>query len=107
VDEKGEPHLTDFGLGALSRIGEHCQRTMEVLAHELHGARASSGKQRGYQQPYRCLWLGAVLYELLTGQPPFAGGTTMKLSSCYSIRARPRPLKLKNDRDLSKFAEVP
>src|SRR5262249_2442447 len=47
--------------------------------------------------------LGAVLYQLLTGHPPFAGGTTYETIKLL-LEAEPRPLGLWNpkiDRDLS------
>ena len=57
LDAKGEPHLTDFGLARLVETESTCDAHAGRFGHaQLHGARTSSGKQRGCQQRHRCLW---------------------------------------------------
>ena len=57
LDAKGEPHLTDFGLARLVESESTCHAHDGSFGHaQLHGARTSSGKQRGRQQRHGCLW---------------------------------------------------
>ena len=108
LDQKGEPHLTDFGLARLVESESTVTRTNGSFGHaELHGA-GTSGREttRAVSSATDVYGLGAVLYQLLTGQPPFAGGTTyetIKLLLDTEPR-QPRLLNPKIDRDLSQFA---
>src|SRR5438874_4491730 len=77
LDQKGEPHLTDFGLARRVDTAGTMTRTLAVLATPSYMAPeqavGETGKLTNATDVYG---LGAVLYQLLTGQPPFAGGTT-------------------------------
>src|SRR5438034_8255766 len=77
LDEKSEPHLTDFGLARLVESESTVTRTLEVLGTPSYMAPEQAvGNNDVVSSVTDVYGLGAVLYQLLTGQPPFAGGTT-------------------------------
>jgi serine/threonine protein kinase/Tfp pilus assembly protein PilF len=104
LDAKGEPHLTDFGLARLVETESTVTRTMEVLGTPSYMAPEQAvGNNAQVSSATDVYGLGAVLYQLLTGHPPFAGGTTyetIKLLLDNEPR-QPRQLNPKIDRDLS------
>ena len=104
LDEKGEPHLTDFGLARLVETESTVTRTMEVLGTPSYMApEQAMGHNAAISSATDVYGLGAVLYQLLTGQPPFAGGTTYETIKLL-LDAEPRQPRLLNpkiDRDLS------
>src|SRR5437667_1575668 len=104
LDGKGEPHLTDFGLARLVETESTVTRTMEVLGTPSYMAPEQAvGNNARISSATDVYGVGAVLYQLLTGQPPFAGGTTyetIKLLLDTEPR-QPRLLNPKLDRDLS------
>src|SRR3989454_5104908 len=104
LDAKGEPHLTDFGLARLVESESTVTRTLEVLGTPSYMAPEQAvGNNAAVGSVTDVYGLGAVLYQLLTGHPPFAGGTTyetIKLLLDTEPR-QPRQLNPKIDRDLS------
>src|SRR5437870_6428028 len=104
LDQKGEPHLTDFGLARLVETESTVTRTLEVLGTPSYMAPEQAvGNNEAVSSVTDVYGLGAVFYQLLTGHPPFAGGTTyetIKLLLDTEPR-QPRLLNPKIDRDLS------
>jgi TolB-like protein/Flp pilus assembly protein TadD len=104
LDGKGEPHLTDFGLARLVESESTVTRTLEVLGTPSYMApEQAAGNNAKLTSAADVYGLGAVLYQLLTGHPPFAGGTTYETIKLL-LEAEPRPPRLWNpkvDRDLS------
>jgi TolB-like protein/tRNA A-37 threonylcarbamoyl transferase component Bud32 len=104
LDQNGEPLLTDFGLARLVDTESTVTRTMEVLGTPSYMAPEQAvGSNSVVSSVTDVYGLGAVFYQLLTGQPPFAGGTTyetIKLLLDTEPR-QPRLLNPKIDRDLS------
>src|SRR5436190_21806063 len=104
LDQEGEPHLTDFGLARLVETESTVTRTMEVLGTPSYMAPEQAvGNDAAITSATDVYGLGAVLYQLLTGQPPFAGGTSYETIKLL-LDTEPRDLRLWNpkiDRDLS------
>jgi WD40 repeat protein len=75
IDESGVPHVADFGLArrleeGLAMENNEVSGTPSYMAPE----QATAGVQK--ITPATDIWgLGAILYELVTGEPPFVGGT--------------------------------
>src|SRR6266545_4396577 len=104
LDLKGEPHLTDFGLARLVESESTVTRTLEVLGTPSYMApEQAAGNNTNLTKATDVYGLGAVLYQLLTGHPPFAGGTTYETIKLL-LETEPRPPRLWNskiDRDVS------
>ncbi len=107
LDAKGEPQLTDFGLARLVESESTVTRTLEVLGTPSYmapeQAAGNNPATAGLTSATDVYGLGAVLYQLLTGHPPFAGGTTYETIKLL-LETEPRPPRLWNpkvDRDLS------
>jgi TolB-like protein/Tfp pilus assembly protein PilF len=104
LDAKGEPHLTDFGLARLVESESSVTHTLDILGTPSYMAPEQAvGNNAAVSSVTDVYGIGAVLYQLLTGHPPFAGGTTyetIKLLEDTEPR-QPRLLNPKIDRDLS------
>src|SRR5437870_5531296 len=104
LDAKGEPHLTDFGLARLIESESSVTQTLDVLGTPSYMAPEQAvGNNAAVSSATDVYGLGAVLYQLLTGHPPFAGGTTYETIKLLED-TEPRPPRLLNpkvDRDLS------
>jgi TolB-like protein/predicted Ser/Thr protein kinase/Flp pilus assembly protein TadD len=104
LDANGEPHLTDFGLARLVEQGSTVTGSMEIMGTPSYMAPEQAiGNNAAVGRATDVYGLGAVLYELLTGRPPFSGGTTYETIHLLldSEPRQPRLLNRKVDRDLS------
>jgi serine/threonine protein kinase/Flp pilus assembly protein TadD len=104
LDAKGDPHLTDFGLARLLETESSVTRTTEALGTPSYMApEQARGDNAQLSSATDVYGLGAVLYQLLTGYPPFLGDTayeTIRLVLDTDPR-QPRLLNPKVDRDLA------
>src|SRR6266542_1976697 len=104
LDAKGEPHLTDFGLARLVETESSVTQTLDVIGTPSYMAPEQAvGNNAAVSSATDVYGLGAVHYQLLTAQPPFAGGTTYETIKLLldTEPKKPRLLNPKIDRDLS------
>ena len=104
LDAKGDPHLTDFGLARLLETESSVTRTTEALGTPSYMApEQARGDNAQLSSATDVYGLGAVLYQLLTGHPPFLGDTTYETIRLVldTDPRQPRLLNPKLDRDLA------
>ncbi|MCB1095629.1 MAG: protein kinase, partial [Verrucomicrobiae bacterium] len=71
-DESGSPFLTDFGLAKLLDADSQLTRSTSFLGTPHYAAPEVASSNAGAATIASDVWsLGAMLYELLTGHPPF------------------------------------
>jgi serine/threonine-protein kinase len=75
----GTPKITDFGLAKkVEELGRGQTRTGTVMGTPSYMAPEQAGGKTQEIGPATDVWaLGAILYELLTGRPPFRGATDL------------------------------
>jgi len=104
LDAKGEPQLTDFGLARLVESESTVTRTLEVLGTPSYmSPEQAAGNNAKLTSATDVYGLGAVLYQLLTGHPPFTGGSTYETIKLL-LETEPCPPRFWNpkvDRELS------
>jgi eukaryotic-like serine/threonine-protein kinase len=79
LDDGGQPHITDFGLA--KRIESNSEMTVSgaILGTPSYMAPEQASGRRGAVSTATDIYgLGAVLYALLTGRPPFRGNTVVE-----------------------------
>jgi WD40 repeat protein len=101
LDRTGTPHVTDFGLAKF--VGDHGQtRTGAVVGTPSYMAPEQAAGKKDLTTATDVYAAGAILYELLTGQPPFRGESTLDLLLKVQVEepSRLRPFNPRVDRDL-------
>ena len=78
LDTQGEPHITDFGLARRIDTDSGLTRTGAIVGTPSYMAPEQAKGAKQLTTAADMYSLGAILYELLAGRPPFVGATGME-----------------------------
>ncbi len=91
ISPSGTPKITDFGLAKNLNQSMHLTATGVALGTPSYMAPEQAKDDRKNIGPLSDVYaLGAILYEMLAGKPPFTGSTPM-VTMQQVVRTRPAP----------------
>lgn len=95
LTEAGEPRLADFGVARWAAVGGTLTATGQVLGTANYMAPEQVRRDLQAIGPATDVYgLGSLLYECLTGRPPFVGTGSLELLERVVTELPPRPSEL-------------
>jgi hypothetical protein len=103
LDGNGEPHITDFGLAMRVDGGNKLTQSGAIVGTPSYMAPEQARTEKGLSTAVDTYSLGAILYEVLTGQPPFHASTPLDTVLQLLEREPESPISINPaiDRDLA------
>jgi serine/threonine-protein kinase len=96
LDDEGQPHVTDFGLARRVEGESTLTATGAVMGTPSYMApEQAAGNRQAVSASADIYGLGAILYEILTGRPPFRAATQMETVLQVLEREPPLPSQLR------------
>jgi serine/threonine-protein kinase len=107
IDATGRPHVSDFGLAKRIEQDQSVTHTGAILGTPCYMSPEQAAGSRGDVGPTSDVWsLGAILYQMLAGRPPFQASSPMDtlLAVLETDPPAPRTVAVGVDRDLEMIA---
>ena len=92
IDQSGNPRVTDFGLAKRLQADSGLTGSGQIMGTPSYMPPEQAGGKRGDVGPAADVYaLGATLYALVTGRPPFQAATAMDTVVQVLAKSRFRP----------------
>ncbi|MHB8954185.1 MAG: bifunctional serine/threonine protein kinase/MFS transporter [Pirellulaceae bacterium] len=106
IDEEGEPHVTDFGLAKRIKDPHSMTHSGAVVGTPAYMSPEQAAGNKGMGPASDVYSLGAILYHMLTGEPPFQAASPVDavMKVIEQDPVPPRQLNRGVDRDLELIA---
>jgi predicted Ser/Thr protein kinase len=97
LDKDGRPYVSDFGLAKRIEGGAGATQSGAILGTPSYMAPEQAAAKKGLTTAADVYSLGAILYELLTGRPPFRATTALE-TLMQVLEREPTPPRASNPR---------